>query len=96
MSIILITWRFYSYHWSGRTSFDNLLAFAAAHSSIYLACLVEGKSGASDVKEKKIKWLKELENNTRKCRGNLIIRWGRIHWLLLEERVKRSMKTLEK
>jgi len=35
------------------TSFDNLVAFAAAHSSIYLACLVEGKSGASDVKGKK-------------------------------------------
>ena len=32
----------------------------------------------------------------RKCRGNLIIRWGRIHWLLLEEKVKRSMQTLEK
>jgi hypothetical protein len=60
-----------------------------------LACLVEGKSGASDVK-RKIKWLKELENNMRKCRGNLIIRWGRTHWLLLEEKVKRSIKTLEK
>jgi hypothetical protein len=96
VSVILITWRLYSYHWSGRKSFDNLLASAAAHSSIWLACLVDGKSGASDVKGEKIKWLKELENNMRKCRGNLIIRWGRIRWLLLEERVKRSMKTLEK
>jgi len=52
VSVILITWRLYSYHWSGRTSFGNLLAFAAAHSSIYLASVVEGKSGASDVKGK--------------------------------------------
>jgi hypothetical protein len=52
VSVILITWRLYSYHWSGRTSFDNLLASASAHSSIWLACLVERKSGASDVKGK--------------------------------------------